>query len=140
MIGHRWCSHHWRSWSRSLNHWRGLCSWRHHLSDWLACCSCWRRHLIRHRRMWHPSSAHRRWGVEQWLLTCRSALVYYGSLWDRRSNISRRRRSHLLRLRLLHLIRWSDSSGTNFFLLFSLLCRIKNLGSVWRRLVESLAS
>jgi hypothetical protein len=46
----------------------------------------------------------------------------------------------LLRLRLLHLVGWGNSSCIGFFLLFCLLCRIKDLGSVRRRLVETLAS
>ena len=86
------------------------------------------------------SSSNGRWRVNQRLLACWSALISYWSLWARRPDICWRRRSHLLWLGLLHLVRRSDSSCSNFFLFFSLLCRIENLGSVWRRLVETLTA
>jgi hypothetical protein len=124
-----------------LNHWRCLSPWRYHLSNRLTCCSWRGRHLIRHGRMcWHPRSAHRGWWVNQMLLTLRSSLVYHWRLRYWRSDINRRRWSHLLRLRLLHLVGRGNSSCIGFFLLFSLLCRIKDLRSVWCRLVETLAS
>lgn len=76
----------------------------------------------------------------QRLLACRSPLIWHWSLWSRRwwSDVCRRRWSNLLGLRLLHLIGWSDSSRRNFLLFFGLLCRIEDLWSIRRSLIETL--
>ena len=71
------------------------------------------------------------------LLACRSILIYN---WDRWSNVGRGRRSHLLLLRLLLLIRWSNTSRRHFFLFLCLISWIENLSSRRRRLVYSHSS